>query len=289
MRLFEEFTNSVIEKGTKGKDITETQKRIMKLGFKLPKYGADGQLGDETIQQVNRMFNIIEKMPYVNKYHSDTSNEFLFKDNIEKIKELSEDDTAVKKIKSFLNTLKAKIKKHDIIGEEEIHNNIEDPSKFIAKLKEVSKKLGINYNWLAGVMWKESRFNPKAVNKDAAASGLIQFMPNTAKGLGTTIQAIRNMDAVEQLDYVYKFFKPYKSKLKDFTDLYLTTFYPYALNKGDDYILGSHVSTKRANLIALQNKGIDLNKDKKITKKEFEEYVWKGMNPEWISKLKKKA
>jgi len=51
------------------------------------------------------------------------------------------------------------------------------------KLEEVSKNLHINPNWLMAVMWHESGINPARQNKSGGASGLVQFMPATAKAL----------------------------------------------------------------------------------------------------------
>lgn len=44
----------------------------------------------------------------------------------------------------------------------------------------------------------------------SGAIGLIQFMPSTAKGLGTSTSALKQMTAVDQLAYVEKYFAPYK-------------------------------------------------------------------------------
>ena len=40
------------------------------------------------------------------------------------------------------------------------------------------------------------------------ATGLIQFLPSTARGLGTTTDALAGMSSVEQLNYVEKYFDP---------------------------------------------------------------------------------
>jgi hypothetical protein len=131
-------------------------------------------------------------------------------------------------------------------------------------------------------MWKESKINPKAINKNGCASGLIQFMPRTAKGLGTSIDKIREMSAVEQLDYVYKYFKPYVGKIKSAQDLYLATFFPAAMGKDEEFILQSKDLSPET--VADANPAIDLNKDHEITKAEFDEYVTKGLPKDWKAK-----
>jgi peptidoglycan hydrolase-like protein with peptidoglycan-binding domain len=38
--------------GSEGAEVKQLQENLMKLGYKLPKYGADGDFGDETLQAV---------------------------------------------------------------------------------------------------------------------------------------------------------------------------------------------------------------------------------------------
>ena len=41
-----------LKKGMKGDDVKELQQVLIKLGYQLPKYGADGDYGTETINAV---------------------------------------------------------------------------------------------------------------------------------------------------------------------------------------------------------------------------------------------
>lgn len=154
---------------------------------------------------------------------------------------------------------------------------------FLAKVRLIANQLGINPEWLMAVMYKESRLNEKAVNSTGGATGLIQFMPSTAKGLGTTTTALKAMSNVEQLDWVSKYYKPYKNKLTSYPDLYLATFYPAALGKADSYIIGA-----KGSKVSSQNPGIDLNKDGVITKGEFYDYCYSGFTSAVQARLKKK-
>lgn len=124
---------------------------------------------------------------------------------------------------------------------------------FAIKLKEIAKKLNVHPNWLMMVFELESKVNPQAKNANTNATGLIQFMPNTAVGLGTNTTKLANMDHIQQLDYVYKYFYPYSDKIKSGEDLYLATFYPLALRKNDDYIFGSEKGINFALKVAEQN------------------------------------
>lgn len=44
----------VYKRGSKGSKVTEIQKRLLELGYKLPKYGADGDYGTETEKAVKQ-------------------------------------------------------------------------------------------------------------------------------------------------------------------------------------------------------------------------------------------
>jgi hypothetical protein len=74
------------------------------------------------------------------------------------------------------------------------------------------------------------------VNKISGATGLIQFMPSTAKSLGTTTDVLLSMNNIQQLNYVLAYLRPYKGKMNNFVDVYLAVFYPAAI--GDyNYII----------------------------------------------------
>jgi len=168
---------------------------------------------------------------------------------------------------------------------------------FAQKVSSIAKALNIPSGWLMAMMYLESGLNPQAVNKQSSnvagydedgnlvkkkgtadnpmalhrakyrATGLIQFMPRTAKGLGTTNQKLYQMTNIQQLDYVYKYYQSYAGKIKSFEDLYTINFFPIALGKPLTWVLKT--SNMSAESIAQQNPGFDLNKDKQITYAEF--------------------
>lgn len=140
--------------------------------------------------------------------------------------------------------------------------------KFLNKVKEIANRIGCDYKDLLGVMHSESSLNSKAVNKQGGATGLIQFMPATAKSLGTTTTALYNMSAYDQLDYVEKYLTRAKnsSALKNKSklsagDLYTLIFMP--AKAGQETIATS--GTKYYSW----NSGLDANKDGKITNTEL--------------------
>lgn len=168
-------------------------------------------------------------------------------------------------------------------------------NEFGTKVEKIASALNVEPAWIMIMMYLESRLNPQAVNKQASddadpykrsatrATGLIQFMPSTAKGLGTSTQSLYKMNAIQQLDYVYKYFKPYTNKLHCFSDMYLVCFFPAALGKPDDWVL--QTSKLSAYAIANQNPGIDLNKDGKITVGEFKQSNLKRVPQEYLNYL----
>ncbi len=147
---------------------------------------------------------------------------------------------------------------------------------FQARVAEIAQKLGCPPEALYKIMWKECRLdplNPNQINPMSGASGLIQFMPDTARRLGSTVEAIRVMPILQQLDLVEAYFKPHFGKIHNYQDAYLAVFYPYALSQGNDFVLGSEKSAKQVNLVAKQNRGVDANGDGVITKADFYKYA----------------
>lgn len=138
----------------------------------------------------------------------------------------------------------------------------ENKEEFATKVADICNQLNINPNWLMFVMWFESRLNPQAVNPISGATGLIQFMPSTARSLGTTTDALKRMGNVQQLDYVLAYLRTYRGRMKTWVDVYLAVFYPRAMGN-PNFVITSDI-------VARQNKIFDLNKDLDISVKEIE-------------------
>lgn len=151
---------------------------------------------------------------------------------------------------------------------------------FQEKVLEIAEKLEMNPDDLMAIMAFESGFDPAIRNKYSNATGLIQFMPSTAKGLGTSIDDLAKMSAVQQLDYVYQYCKPFTGKIHNIYDAYMMVFMPIAVGKDNDFQLGIKDSTtcfKGTELskgkVYEQNSGLDINKDGIITKAEAAQKV----------------
>jgi hypothetical protein len=153
---------------------------------------------------------------------------------------------------------------------------VENKEAFLAKVQQITSNLGIKPDWLMAVMAFESGIDSKRVNSTSGATGLIQFMPSTATGMGTSTTALKAMTNVQQLDYVYKYLAPYKAKMKTYTDVYMTVFYPVAVGKPDTYVIGA-VGSKiaqqnpalRDNTGAVTVNSVKTNFSNWVTKKGF--------------------
>ena len=99
----------------------------------------------------------------------------------------------------------------------------------------------------------------------SGATGLIQFMSSTAKGLGTTRDALAAMTAEQQLEWVLAYFLPYKGRLHTLADVYMAILWPAGIGKPDEWTLWDQASRPTTHR---QNAGLDMNKDGRITKAE---------------------
>ncbi len=140
-------------------------------------------------------------------------------------------------------------------------------------LEELSHRMEVPTNWLTALFNIESQNKTAAENPFTGAIGLIQFMPDTAKALGTTTDLLKTMEYEEQLVYVYRYLKEYTRRIKSFSDLYFSVFFPLAIGKPDDWVL----ETKKLSAlkIAEQNPCYDCIKDGKITVAEVKKVIYK--------------
>lgn len=141
--------------------------------------------------------------------------------------------------------------------------------EFRAKVRDIAKRQNLNPDWYMAVMAFETgrTFSPSKKNgAGSSATGLIQFLSNTARGLGTSTQALANMTAVQQLDYVEKYFQPHAGRIHNLGDMYMAVFMPdKGIGKSDDTVLiDRDISPTTYN----QNASLDANHDGKITRGE---------------------
>ncbi len=163
-------------------------------------------------------------------------------------------------------------------------------SDFREKVFEISDRFGWtdrHASWLMACMAFESAetFSPSIKNgAGSGAVGLIQFMPKTAEGLGTSTEALARMVGIEQLEWVARYFKPYVSRIHTLPDMYMAILMPSFIGRPESAIL-----FKQGTKAYTQNKGLDANRDGVVTKLEAarkvnaklikgmgEGYVWRA-------------
>lgn len=152
---------------------------------------------------------------------------------------------------------------------------------FLEAIRELEDKIGTERNALYRIIKHESGFNPAIQNPYTNATGLIQFIPSTANGLGTSIDILKNMTGLEQLVYVEKFYKPFFGRARTIGDLYLATFLPAAVGKPDNFVIGIRGATTKVfglnqNSLYVQNTVFDWDSKGYYTvgdiRKRIEEY-----------------
>ena len=135
-----------------------------------------------------------------------------------------------------------------------------DDGGFINKVIDVSAKLGCDYIDLLACMSFETgtKFDPSLRNR-IGATGLIQFIPSTAKSLGTTTDALGALTRIQQMDWVLKYFKAGPiGKLSKVTleDLYMAILWPAAVGKPLDYhLFEAGTKAYQQNPLDIGNKG----------------------------------
>lgn len=141
---------------------------------------------------------------------------------------------------------------------------------FRDKVVEICRRLGIRPLYLMAVMSFETggTFAPDKRNRLSGATGLIQFMDATASTLGTTTAKLAGMTAVDQLDFVEKYFRPFRGRLRTLEDTYMAVLWPAAIGRGPNAVL-----FRRGTRAYLQNSGLDLNRDGLVTVAEAAEKV----------------
>lgn len=125
---------------------------------------------------------------------------------------------------------------------------------FTAKLRQVANALQVAEEDLLKVMHFETHgsLSPTARNDKTNAVGLIQFMPDTARSLGTSTDALAKMTAEQQLDYVYKFYKKWNiAPGSSASDIYLLTFFPAAVK--DNLPVNTVLGRKNSNAFVANN------------------------------------
>ena len=167
-----------------------------------------------------------------------------------------------------------------LIYENKVPASIRTP--FIEKVKVIATRLGVDPNWLMAIMHFESAgtFSPSITNS-LGYVGLIQIGASARKTLGVSKEQLQKMTAVEQLDYVEKYFNLYKGKYKTYIDTYFAVFFPLAIGKPDEWIIqGGGLTAKQ---IYDANPAFRNVKDGKLRVWEVKKTMLEKLPKEWLN------
>jgi peptidoglycan hydrolase-like protein with peptidoglycan-binding domain len=259
---FNEFKESVntaltigIPDGRTGVEVADIQKVLLLLGYKLPRHGVDGIRGPETSAAV-KQFQQDNGLAVDGDPGPET---------VGKLNQIITD----KNLK-FTKSTEADVKRSGGQASEIDTSVIQDPD-FNSKLDKVANKLGIERDTLFRIIKFETAgtFSPTSQDPNNVSIGLIGFTGPTARALGTSKAELAKMTAVEQLDYVYRFYK--MNGLRPGSDLgtvYMLTFMPAYAYSPDNTILGQKNGGKLGNtglslhMVWLQNPAFGKSKGK---------------------------
>lgn len=118
-------------------------------------------------------------------------------------------------------------------------------SSFISSLHAGSARLGLDPNWIMAIMAVEtvSTFKPCIRNPYSQATGLIQFMPNTARDLGTSIDSLCGMSQTGQWRYVEEYLRRQiraNGRARDLGSAYMLVFTPIYTQSPDSKVMYRH-------------------------------------------------
>lgn len=151
----------------------------------------------------------------------------------------------------------------------------ENKKEFVEAVINVASFLKVKPEHLMFLMWFETGHTlDHRIQNRIGATGLIQFMPQTARFLGTTTDKLKDMSNVEQMEYVKQHLGIFRGRYKDFVDLYCGIFWPAAVGKPDSYRITSDI-------VAKQNPLFDINKDGDIEKAEIRTALLKQIPQEY--------
>ncbi len=142
---------------------------------------------------------------------------------------------------------------------------------FLKGLHKLAEKWELDPAHLLALMASESSLFADNMN-DGGYAGLIQIGPDTAKEMGTTVEALTKMSRAEQLVYVDKYFQKWGlPKRATKGELYQAVLAPSTLHYYDEGVgLGADEYIYKSGSAAYEeNKPLDLNDDGFITRREL--------------------
>ncbi len=153
-------------------------------------------------------------------------------------------------------------------------DDLSDP--FFSDTLDISDRLQLAALDLLSVMMAESNVKASAHNAHSNASGLIQFLPSTLRGLGWTgtPEQFRRLSADDQLPYVERYFRPYVHfNLGSAARVYQVVFLPSSLSFGSsmDTVIVEQGGVNSGAYAG--NAGLDTDHDGAITVGELQQAI----------------
>jgi len=151
----------------------------------------------------------------------------------------------------------------------------EHPELERVALANVAYKHDIGAGQLERVVELESGWDTTAQNPKSGATGIVQFIPATAKRLGTSTDAILSLTFAEQCDLVDRYLRGVRHPIGD--DVYMAFAYPDAIGAPDDRVIG-----KTGGAIWKQNAGWRSADDGDVTAGSIRAYFLRAKS--WTGK-----
>lgn len=147
------------------------------------------------------------------------------------------------------------------------------PAALVTAASNVAKNNKWNVKYLLAVIGFETggSYSPGQKHRGGgSATGLIQFMPTTAKELGTTTEKLAEMNHAQQMVYVEKYLKVKLDGVvnPNLSDMYMAVLWPKAVGKEDTTVIWGNSEKSKYRKQYKANKGLDVNKNGYITKAE---------------------
>ncbi|HVE56081.1 MAG TPA: peptidoglycan-binding protein [Pyrinomonadaceae bacterium] len=142
-----------------------------------------------------------------------------------------------------------------------VRNNRFVTAEFLNGVENMAERLGTRPEYILSVMSFETggTFDP-AKRNGIGATGLIQFLPGTAEGLGTSTDRLAQMSSVEQLRYVERYFDQpnFRGRLGSLEGLYTAVLSGRARQNSNDVLFTRGTR-------AYEQNPLDWNNDGQIT------------------------
>lgn len=139
-----------------------------------------------------------------------------------------------------------------------VRNNPHVTAEFLSGVENMAQRLGTRPEYILSVMSFETggTFDP-AKRNGIGATGLIQFLPSTARGLGTSTDALARMSSTEQLRFVEKYFNQpnFRGKLGSLEGLYTAVLSGRARQNSDDVLFTRGTRAYEQNPLDWNNDG----------------------------------